>query len=246
MKRKLLALLCALACLLMLCACNVSVNTDEAGNTTVTTDGEELEDTATYVTNTYNIDDSFENISISVDVDEITILPAQDNVSCVECVEDENRLHTVAVVDNTLTITTPDEDLDSDGNGLNSAVTIFLDPDIMLKNISIEDSLGNATIENIGCENLTVNLSLGNLNLTNVIASGNFNFELAGGSVTFNDCDAQNITASTALGEITGTLLTGKNFTATAELGTVDVPENSGSGNCELTASMGSIQITVK
>lgn len=61
-------------------------------------------DTVKWETNTYNIEDSFENISVTGMDATVTLVPSTDNTCKVVCTENEDIYDEIAVVDNTLTI----------------------------------------------------------------------------------------------------------------------------------------------
>ena len=60
--------------------------------------------TTRYVTNTYEIEDSFTGISVSTDTSDIELAVSQDGTCKVECYEEEIELHSVTVKDGILTV----------------------------------------------------------------------------------------------------------------------------------------------
>ena len=66
-------------------------------------------DTTDYVTNTHEIADAFQSISIDADTEDIVLLPATDGQCKVVCREQAKLTHAVSVVDGTLTVQPVDE-----------------------------------------------------------------------------------------------------------------------------------------
>ena len=85
----------------------------------------------------------------------------------------------------------------------------------------------------------------GDLQMKNVIASGEFKIELDTGDVNFDRSDAAQIFVETDTGDISGTLLTNKVFFAETDTGDVDVPRTASGGRCELTTDTGDISIRI-
>lgn len=67
------------------------------------------QDDTKLVTEEYEIADSFENLAIDVEEDDIVLLPSDDKNCKVVCSAQENASHTVEVKDHTLTISVADE-----------------------------------------------------------------------------------------------------------------------------------------
>ena len=60
--------------------------------------------TVRYVTNTYPVSEPFRNLSFETDTVDIVLVPSDDGTCRVECREEENARHTVAVENDTLTV----------------------------------------------------------------------------------------------------------------------------------------------
>ena len=76
--------------------------------------------------------------------------------------------------------------------------------------------------------------------------SGELSASNTSGSVRLDNCDAANIYIRSTSGSVSGTLLSGKNFTADSSSGSVRVPASSGEGVCEVRTSSGSIRLEVR
>ena len=65
--------------------------------------------------------------------------------------------------------------------------------------------------------------------------------ERSTGNVNFENSDAAGICVKTSTGDVTGTLLTEKVFTAETSAGSISVPDTKTGGKCEITTSTGNI-----
>ena len=112
--------------------------------------------------------------------------------------------------------------------------------------IRIIESTGRAVMEDVSCENLISDGDTGSLEMTNVIASGEFQLERDTGNIVFNGCDAGTIFVKTDTGSVTGTLRTDKVFITDTDTGSVDVPKTITGGRCEITTDTGDIRIKME
>ena len=112
--------------------------------------------------------------------------------------------------------------------------------------VSVKVSTGRTELADVTCKNFGSDGSTGSVTLKNVVASGKISIERATGSVTFDKCDAAEITVKTSTGSVKGSLLSEKVFVAKSSTGRVSVPDSITGGRCEITTSTGNIEITVK
>ena len=112
--------------------------------------------------------------------------------------------------------------------------------------VEVSVSTGGTMLENVTCQNLLSSGSTGGLTLKNVIASGAFDLERSTGSIRFEGCDAEVILAKTSTGSVTGTLRSGKVFSAHSDTGRVEVPGDGSGGRCKITTSTGGIRIGIE
>ncbi len=106
-------------------------------------------------------------------------------------------------------------------------------------------STGRTVLTDIPCQTLFSGGSTGSVAMKNVIASDSFTIERNTGDVTFEKCDAGEITVSTSTGDVKGTLLSEKVFIAKTSSGRIDVPETISGGKCSITTSTGDISIAL-
>ncbi|MBO4926390.1 MAG: DUF4097 family beta strand repeat protein [Clostridia bacterium] len=112
--------------------------------------------------------------------------------------------------------------------------------------VEVRVSTGGAVLENVTCQNLLSDGSTGGLTLKNVIASGKFDLRRSTGGIRFESCDAETILVKTSTGSVTGTLRSGKVFSAHSDTGRVEVPGGGSGGRCEITTSTGGIRIGIE
>ena len=123
--------------------------------------------TADYVTNEYEVGESFENISITGDTEEIVFAPAEDGKCRVVCYEDKKEPHNVRVESGTLTI-------DRKANRRwhlgfffgTPRITVYLS-DTAYGILSIDADTGDVTVpEDFSFESIDIKLSTGDVSLS--------------------------------------------------------------------------------
>ena len=112
--------------------------------------------------------------------------------------------------------------------------------------VKIKVSTGKTNLTNIECKNVVSSGNTGGIFLKNVIAAEKFSIERSTGDVKFDGCDAAEIFVETDTGDITGSLLSDKVFVVEADTGSVDVPETTTGGKCEIKTATGDINISIK
>ena len=281
--------------------------------------------TVKYETNTYEIYEEFESISMKTDTADIVFAPSDDEVCRVVCYEEKNIKHSAVVADGALSIDAVDtrkwyehisigfesakitvylpkseysslcieestgdieipndfrfESIDlslSTGDVLcrasvAKAVKISLSTgDVRVEGISAESlaisvstgdvtasdikcagdvsisvSTGRSYLTDIACKSVISNGSTGEIFMTRVIASEKFSVWRSTGDVSFDGCDASEISVTTDTGDVSGTLLSDKVFITTTDTGDIEVPNSVSGGRCEITTDTGDIRISV-
>ena len=284
--------------------------------------------TVKYETESYEINEKFEDISVITDTADIKFILSQSEKVTVVCKEENKAKHAVAVKNGALTVELADtrkwydhirisltfdspmitvylpageygalsvkgstgraniaddfafESIDvalttgeiknyaSAAGAVNLKTTTgsILTQSIKASSLSITASTGSVNARDVTCAgDMTVNVSTGRLNaenvsaksfastgstgyasLKNVIAAETLSVKRSTGSIKLNGCDAASLFIKTDTGNITGTLLSEKNFIASSDTGDVDVPNTRTGGRCELTTNTGNIIISVK
>ena len=127
-----------------------------------------------------------------------------------------------------------------------STGTISVNTAAISGKLETEVSSGKTTLSSITCADLESVGSTADLTMSSVIASGHFYIDFGTGDVTFDRCDAAEITVSVSTGDVTGTLLTPKIFQAHASTGKINVPECWEGGKCKINTSTGDIKISIQ
>lgn len=113
-------------------------------------------------------------------------------------------------------------------------------------NIDVAVGTGKTELADVRCRSLATVGTTGDIRMKNVIAKGSVSIERDTGDVTFDACDAAEITVRTTTGDVTGSLLSPKNFEASATTGDVRVPSSDEGGTCVINTTTGDIHIKIK
>ncbi len=127
----------------------------------------------------------------------------------------------------------------------NSSGVLRLSEIVATGDVNVEGTSGGVHLVDVECANLTGSNSSGKINCADVIATGDINLENSSGGIAMEACDATNLKLEATSGSIRGTLLTEKIFQANATSGSVDVPETTSGGVCEVTTTSGSINFSL-
>ena len=112
-------------------------------------------------------------------------------------------------------------------------------------NVSVYVSTGRATLTDVVCRNLLSVGGTGSMVLNHVAAEETFSLERSTGRVTFENCDAGEIYVTTSTGDVQGSLLSGKQFVTRTDTGSVQVPDSTFGGRCEIVTDTGDIRISI-
>ncbi len=125
------------------------------------------------------------------------------------------------------------------------------------ESVNIRTTTGSITLGQQDTKSIALASTTGGIQLTDVIAKGRIHVENTTGGLQFLRCDAPEIDVKTSTGNVTGSLLSGKNFSTSTATGkvTVSTPQASGEildssgnaaeGNCQITTTTGDIRIEV-
>ncbi len=167
--------------------------------------------TTKYETNTYDIVEEFENISINTDTADILFVLSANGKCKVECVEESRINHTVLVQENTLNIDITDTRKWYDHISFFSfgtpKITVYLPSDkyalltvnastgdieipseFTFDNIDIKASTGDVNCNASAVNDLKIKLSTGHIDIQD-IAAGNMNLTTSTGSINIKSVD---------------------------------------------------------
>lgn len=111
--------------------------------------------------------------------------------------------------------------------------------------VRVHVSTGDAKLTDVRCKNFVSDGNTGDLSLIGVVGTEKFSLERSTGDVTFDGCDASEISVKTDTGSVEGSLLTSKVFFVQTDTGRVDVPKTADGGKCEITTDTGNVRIRV-
>lgn len=111
------------------------------------------------------------------------------------------------------------------------------------EDISVKVSTGRVKMEDVTCKRFLSTGSTGSVSLKNVLAAEKMDIRRSTGNVRFDGCDAGEILVDTDTGDIRGSLLSEKIFTAHTDTGKIQVPKSTVGGVCDMTTDTGDIII---
>lgn len=156
-----------------------------------------------YETNTYDIKEAFDKISIDLTVSELTFVPSDNNKCKVVCYEKENLKHSVEVEDNTLVIDTIDTQkwYDNIGVSLESMkLTVYL-PEKEYTSLFVEATTGSVEVpKNFEFESISINSTVGNT--TCYATADHIDINSSTGKIQISDIECESIETSCTVGEI--------------------------------------------
>lgn len=173
---------------------------------------------------------SFDSINISEDTGDVTIFASASNT--IKIKTSTGKIHVENASTSLLDLFV------STGNVTVSNV-------ICAGDVTIHVSTGKTTIRDTKCKNLISDGSTGDISLKNVIAEEKFSIERSTGDVKLDGVDAAELFITTDTGNVTGTLLSDKIFSAHSDAGNVKVPNTGSGGRCEISTDTGNIVIQI-
>ena len=159
-----------------------------------------------YQTNTHEITEDFDKLSINVDTADVSIAPSEDGKVKVVCFERKNDKHAVSVEDGTLTLKNIDPKKWYQHIGLFSfksqTVTVYL-PAAEYASLVFRGSTGDLSIPggyNFG--DTDIDLSTGKINLDGS-CFGALTIRVSTGKINLNDTCCESLSARASTGDIT-------------------------------------------
>ncbi len=142
--------------------------------------------TEKYETNTYQISEEFNNISMELKTADVFFMPSTDEMCKVVCYEPEKVKHLATVSDETLTISVVDKRQWYDHIGVmvdSPKITVYL-PEKEYASLFIKGSTGDVEVLNdMQVESVDIAVSTGNISLENV-TTDNMNLSVSTGDIT--------------------------------------------------------------
>jgi len=161
--------------------------------------------TQKYDTHTYQISESFTNLSIKTTTANVLFAPSEDDSCKVVCYEQKNVEHAVSVQDGMLTVTVEDnrEWYEHIGIGFQiSKITVYL-PQREYEDLSVINNTGNVEIpKNFAFESITVSESTGKVTCY-ACASRGIKLKASTGNIQVKNTSAGSLDLSTTTGSVT-------------------------------------------
>ncbi len=160
--------------------------------------------TAKYETNTYEVGEEFDAISIDTDTADIVFALSDDGKCRVECYEDEKTKHSVTVENHTLVVgTDPKAWYDYIGLGFRSPkITVYL-PSTEYTSLLMDESTGDIEIpKEFHFNNVDISSSTGHVHFY-ASASGTVKVKTSTGHIRVENCSAGALDLEVSTGRVT-------------------------------------------
>lgn len=160
--------------------------------------------TKKYETNSYNINDEFNNISINTNDADITFALAKDGKCKVECYEETKAKHSVEVREDTLFVNVCNEKSWYDYIGIyfkSAKITVYL-PKNEYSSFDIKGMTSDVCIENIGMESLNISVSTGDVTVSDIICGGDVTVGVSTGDICMTNIASKNVLSRGSTGDI--------------------------------------------
>ena len=124
--------------------------------------------------------------------------------------------------------------------------------DVILEDVITDDAIrvttttGDQQLLRVLCGSMTLRAGSGCVTLTESVTLGHAAVKTTTGDVTFVRSDAVTLSVDVTTGAVKGSLLTPKIFSVASTSGSVNVPQSSVGGLCEIKTTSGSIRITIE
>ena len=220
--------------------------------------------TVTYVTNTYEVNDEFDKISINVETTEIEFVPTEDEDCSIVCFEAEKVKHSATVQNGTLIISTVDTRKWYDHICIsfgspkmtiylpqNEYASLFIETDtsdidipkdFAFDKIEIDGDTSEvncfASVANV----LEIELSTGDINIDSITA-GQVNLTTTTGEITVNSVTAKNnIDIETDTGKVKLMNVSCSDFVAESDTGTITLKNVVATGSFFVESDTGDVR----
>lgn len=162
-------------------------------------------DNSRYETNTYTIEEEFQNITIDIDTTDVVFLPSTDGECKVIAYEKTKLTHSVSVTDGTLNVQLVDErkwyDHISLFNFEEPSLKVYL-PQTEYRNLTIESSTGDMNIPKaFTFANIDIRVSTGDVDCF-ATALGDVKIVATTGDVEIGGTQAKGVDVTTTTGDI--------------------------------------------
>ena len=195
------------------------------------------------VTNTYNVDEYFSEISIDTDTADILFVLSEDGKCVVECKEKENVTNSVSVENGKLVIKTVDNRKWYEHIGFDvgrQTMTVFL-PQSEYASLLIKESTGDINVpEGFVFGNADISLSTGDVTFSAEVKE-KLKIRSSTGDVRISKTSASVLDVSVSTGDVTVTDFTGDGFTFSGSTGDLKLKNAFFTGKMNVKSSTGDV-----
>lgn len=160
--------------------------------------------TVKYEINTYELAEAFSDISVTTDTADIVFALSDDGKCRVECLEEENAKHSVAVEEGTLVIRRTDIRAWYDYLGFRFGtpkITVYL-PKADAGSVTIKAGTGDIRVEDISVSSLDISVTTGAVTVTGVTCRDDIMVDVSTGEAFLTDISCKNLISNGATGSI--------------------------------------------
>lgn len=149
-------------------------------------------------------------------------------------------------------LTTVSGDIEISGSVTGNVACVTTSGDVELNsptagNVQVNTTSGDTELTGAYIQSLSVQSVSGDIDLERTTAAGEIAISTNSGEVELKSVDAASLSIVTTSGEVEGSLLSGKNFSASSTSGRVSVPASDpNAGACSVSTTSGSIRLTVR
>lgn len=161
--------------------------------------------TVKYETNTYEVTDDFNSISMLTDTADILFVQSDDKICKVVCYEMSDMKHTTTVQNNTLTINVTDEREWYDHIGItlgSPKITVYL-PKTEYDSLAIKEDTGDIEVPEVfKFKSIDIATSTGDINVSNITCGGDIVINVSTGKVNLTDIKCKSFISDGSTGDI--------------------------------------------
>lgn len=220
--------------------------------------------TAKYETNTYEINEAFNAVSMNTDTADIVFAVSDDEICKVVCYEQENAKHSAVVENNTLTIRVADQREWYQYIGINFStpkITVYLPQnpytallikestgaiempkDFKFEDVDISLSTGDVKFFASVSDVLKINTSTGAIHVEN-ISAGALDLSVSTGKVTVTGVDCGDVKINVSTGKTNMTDIRCKNLLSSGDTGDISLKNVIATEKFSIERSTGNVKL---
>lgn len=199
--------------------------------------------TVQYETNTHTVDAPFRDIALTTDTADIVLALSDDGKCRVECHEETNARHAVAVENGALTVRSQPSKRWFDFIGIHLGsprITLYL-PETAYNSLSVRESTGSITIPAaFAFDSAELSSSTGSA-IFSASASDSLKIRTSTGSIRVENASVGSLELSVTTGDVTVSEVTCRSFTSGGSTGSILLEHVTVDGTLSIARSTGSV-----